>query len=359
MGTDSATGCCAAALLLWQQEAQAQRHQRKILIPMLNATTKIHAPAFHSEVHRHEKYETTPKIRFRKMGSEKDRIKKYQNQAILVVESQQLATVTGLSRQQYKYVQDLLFLLRPVPQQQHHTPYHEPPSKRRCTGVAPKPKETAQLWDAQHNDIRGISTFLCFTTYCSSTTRALHRSLSIYYLLLCCVTEVVSYHASMKSYDLPLPKTRKKKEGKVVGKAGQSFLMSNELNPTFPSYMVGSLVLPPKGIKDAESVGLHAEVFTVVWGEPRSIEVAYGDPDNNNIFAPATAERFLLSQGDNFLIPPGSTYRLENHSQTTEALFSWTMIRHDGRGHADNDDGNETNDDEADNDEEDVENNSP
>jgi len=143
------------------------------------------------------------------------------------------------------------------------------------------------------------------------------------------VPEVVSYFASAEPRDLPLAKTRKKNEGKVVGKAAQSFHMTNEENPSFPGYIVGSLILPPRGIKDAEAVGLCAQVFTVVRGQPRSIEIAYGDPDNGQaVWEPATAERFMLSQGDNFFIPPGNTYRIQNHSKTTEALLSWTIIRH-------------------------------
>lgn len=133
----------------------------------------------------------------------------------------------------------------------------------------------------------------------------------------------------MEARDLPLSRSRKKNEGKVVGKAAQSFHMANDENPAFPGYIVGSLVLPPRGIKDAESVGLCAQVFTVVRGQSQSIEIAYGDPENeSSTWDPSTAERFLVSQGDNFLVPPGNTYRVQNHSRTTEALLSWTIVRH-------------------------------
>jgi centromere protein C len=139
----------------------------------------------------------------------------------------------------------------------------------------------------------------------------------------------VSYVTTAKSNDLPIAKTRKKSEGKVVGKAAQSFQMSNEENPAFPGYIVGHLLLPPKGIKDAESVGLCAQVFTVVRGQANSTEIAYGDPDHEKAtWDPAHAERFLLSAGDNFLVPPGNSYRLQNHSTTAECLLSWTIIRH-------------------------------
>jgi centromere protein C len=142
-------------------------------------------------------------------------------------------------------------------------------------------------------------------------------------------TEVVSYQASTKANDLPMSRSRQKSEGKVVGKAAQSFNMSNEENPAFPGYIAGSLLLPPKGIKDAESVGLCAQIFTVVKGQSKAIEIAYGDPENESAtWNPDAADRFLLSAGDSFLVPPGNTYRLQNHSKTSESLLTWVIIRH-------------------------------
>ena len=126
-----------------------------------------------------------------------------------------------------------------------------------------------------------------------------------------------------------MSKSRKNAEGKVVGKAAQSFHMSNEENPLLPGYIVGSLLLPPKGIKDAEAVGSSDQVFTVVKGQAKSIEVAYADPDNDNeTWDPEAAQRFLLSVGDTFLVPPGNAYRLQNHSKTSDCLLSWLIIHH-------------------------------
>jgi centromere protein C len=133
----------------------------------------------------------------------------------------------------------------------------------------------------------------------------------------------------METRDLPISKSRKRSEGKVVGQAAQSFHMANEQNPTYPGYIVGSLILPPKAIKDAESVGLCAQVFTVVKCQPGAVEVAFSDPEQEgNGWDPETAQRFLLSVGDNFLVPPGNSYRVENHSKSIEAVLSWTIIRH-------------------------------
>ena len=133
-------------------------------------------------------------------------------------------------------------------------------------------------------------------------------------------TEVASYFANLKPRALPVVKSRKKSDGKVVGLAAQSFSMTNE-DPAFPGYIVGSLVLPPKGIKDEESVRLCSQVFTVVRCQAKALEVAYFDEDDNPM------EHFLLSKGDNVLVPPENKYRLQNHSKTTEALLSWTIIR--------------------------------
>jgi centromere protein C len=127
---------------------------------------------------------------------------------------------------------------------------------------------------------------------------------------------------------LPLPPTRKKADGKVVGKAAQSFNIPTREDDICVGYIMGSLLLPPKGMKDAESTGSCSQVFTVCNCQPKSIEVAYGDPhDDDEIWNPETAQRFLLSAGDQFRVPPGNVYRLVNHSTKVDALVAWTIIR--------------------------------
>lgn len=138
--------------------------------------------------------------------------------------------------------------------------------------------------------------------------------------------EVVSYLNETRGKDLPLSRSRRKSEGKVVGKAAQSFAMSNEETPALPGYIVGHLFLPPRGIKDAESVGLCAQIFTVVKAQAQSIEIAFAENESSS-WDPNGVERFLLSEGDNFFVPPGNTYRIQNHSKSTECLFSWTIVR--------------------------------
>ena len=44
-------------------------------------------------------------------------------------------------------------------------------------------------------------------------------------------------------------------------------------------------------------------------------------------FDGATAQRFLLSAGDQFFVPPQNIYRLENHSTLKEAKLFWAIIK--------------------------------
>ena len=50
------------------------------------------------------------------------------------------------------------------------------------------------------------------------------------------------------------------------------------------------MTLPPKGIKDPESTGEYAQVFTVVSGQSGAIEVAFGVEDNDDDDDEATTE---------------------------------------------------------------------
>ena len=90
---------------------------------------------------------------------------------------------------------------------------------------------------------------------------------------------------------------------------------------------MGHLALPPKSIKDYESVGLCAQTFTVCHCQPNSLEVSIADPENPEKYDDDTAQRFLLGPGDMFRIPQNNTYQLKNHSKTVEALLTWNIIR--------------------------------
>jgi len=35
----------------------------------------------------------------------------------------------------------------------------------------------------------------------------------------------------------------------------------------------------------------------------------------------------FLNEGDMFRVPPGNCYHLENHSEETECVLAWTIIR--------------------------------
>jgi centromere protein C len=132
----------------------------------------------------------------------------------------------------------------------------------------------------------------------------------------------------MKYKSLPKSKVRTKPEGNTPGMAAQAFYVSYDYNPVYPGYIMGKLILPPKGMKDAECVGSCAQTFTILSGQPNSVEVAFADPNENvgksNL---RNAQRFLLDVGDVFRIPPGNSYQLQNHSKTHECTMSWTIIR--------------------------------
>ena len=141
--------------------------------------------------------------------------------------------------------------------------------------------------------------------------------------------EIVAYNSNVQYRKLPTGQNRTKAEGNVVGRAAQAFNIVQAPESNFVGYIMGNLALPPKGIKDAESVGSCAQTFTIVSGQPGAIEIAYADPDedDNGTLKPETAIRFLLGPGDMFRVPPGNCYRLHNHSKTTECFMTWTIIR--------------------------------
>lgn len=139
---------------------------------------------------------------------------------------------------------------------------------------------------------------------------------------------MVAYLENLEGRDLPVAKTRRKSEGKVSGLAAQAFHTDNQGNLIYPNYIMGNLLLPPSGIKDAESVGMCAQCFTVVTCQPKALEVAFSNPDHDDgRLIPEVAVRVLLKQGDMFRIPPGNSYRLQNHSTELDALLSWVIVR--------------------------------
>ena len=126
------------------------------------------------------------------------------------------------------------------------------------------------------------------------------------------------------------------KIGKVVSRDEQDKI-ANQSAPkkvqvfTAPGYIAGNSTLPPNGSMEPEAGGEDATLFTVVTCQPGALEVAYGraseGPQEENDFNPDTAQRFFLDPGCMFRVPPGNTYRVHNHSSTTDAFLTWTIIR--------------------------------
>jgi len=137
-------------------------------------------------------------------------------------------------------------------------------------------------------------------------------------------TKIISYTSDMNATALPI--TADREPGKdVVGMAAQAFNI-NQATEDVPGWISGHVILPPEGIKDAEGVGMCSQVFFVSECQPKAFEVAIGAPEETT-FNPDTAQRFLLSAGDFFHVPPNNIYRVENHSETHECKLFWAIIR--------------------------------
>jgi len=123
-----------------------------------------------------------------------------------------------------------------------------------------------------------------------------------------------------------LPITADREPGKdEVGLAAQAFNVA-QATEDVPGYISGHVILPPGGIKDAEGVGMCSQIFFVSDCQPKGLELALGAPDETT-FNPETAQRYLLSPGDFFHVPPNNIYRVENHSTIAESKLFWTIIR--------------------------------
>lgn len=132
----------------------------------------------------------------------------------------------------------------------------------------------------------------------------------------------------MRGTKLPQNSKRVKGESKIVGRASQAFNVPADESGMMPGWIGGNLSLPPRGIKDAEGVGLCSQVFNVGDCQPDSLEVAIADPEENDgKFDASTAQRYLLSKGDMFYVPAGNIYRIENHSKSEDCVLFWTIIR--------------------------------
>lgn len=132
--------------------------------------------------------------------------------------------------------------------------------------------------------------------------------------------EVVAYHSKLEE-----EYTELRVKNKFIGKHYLGFKFEHDNNSIFPGHQAGTLVIPPKLVKDPEANASTTIIFTVIRCQPKALEVAYPDPDETK-FNHKTAQRFLLGPGDMFQVPPGNSYRLENHSKHADAVMSYTMI---------------------------------
>lgn len=88
----------------------------------------------------------------------------------------------------------------------------------------------------------------------------------------------------------------------------------------------GFIELPPRAIKDAESVGSYTQIFYVSDCQDLAVELGIANPMQER-WDDASAQRILMKKGDSFYVPPGNVYQLENHSHHTLCRLFWTIIR--------------------------------
>jgi hypothetical protein len=112
---------------------------------------------------------------------------------------------------------------------------------------------------------------------------------------------------------------------------------------TDPSYVLkkwftGSLTIAPGGSKAAERVMSSTQLYWVAQGQPRALELAVdaGDPGDGvggsdacapDHFEPVRAQRYLLSAGDQFVVPADNVYMLQNHSASEPVLINWVILQ--------------------------------
>lgn len=186
----------------------------------------------------------------------------------------------------------------------------------------------ALIWNEAEGKIEERSKlYLLYYSLQIDTDVLIFKFYPSYLLFNHCHVEIFAYQADLKGHQLPKLK-RRKGESDVFGVAAQAFNVPSDYVTMMPGFISGNLVLPPKGIKDAEGVGVCAQVFNIIDCQPKSVEIAIADPEvNEGKFEPASAQRYLLSKGEMFHVPPGNVYRVENHSTSKECTLCWTIIR--------------------------------
>jgi len=103
------------------------------------------------------------------------------------------------------------------------------------------------------------------------------------------------------------------------------------VSAVMPGWISGYILLPPKALKESETVGDCTQVFFVGDCQSQGLEIAIGLPakrkEQQAKFEDSTAQRFLLNPGDQFFVPPHNTYSLINHSNLVEAKVTWIIIK--------------------------------
>ncbi|KAG5178558.1 hypothetical protein JKP88DRAFT_215714 [Tribonema minus] len=120
-------------------------------------------------------------------------------------------------------------------------------------------------------------------------------------------------------------------ENSAPCQAARAFSVRGAAACGLSSWSSGALTLPPRGLKAAERVDDHTQLYWVTSCRPYSLELAIakipeGSDRPADAFDDATAQRYLLSPGDHFYVPPRNVYRLENHAPDADAQICWAIL---------------------------------
>jgi hypothetical protein len=90
------------------------------------------------------------------------------------------------------------------------------------------------------------------------------------------------------------------------------------------AYSLGTILLPPNCVKYPEPSGKRTFMFTVFSTQPAMLEFSWR-PTAVDLMT-STKKKVRLNKGDMFRVFPGTSFRLKNHSKTTAAKISFTLI---------------------------------
>lgn len=82
-----------------------------------------------------------------------------------------------------------------------------------------------------------------------------------------------------------------------------------------PTFVTGTVSVPPLCQKDEECTQHCLQIFCVIACQPKGLHVTVADA------------QFVLSPGDHFFVPHNTVYRVRNFSAATAATIAFTLLK--------------------------------